>query len=332
MRELTGLQARDLPPELLCSAEPLLLRGLVAHWPAVRAHDGPGGIVGHLRRHDRGAIVGALLGAPEIDGRFFYSDDLRGFNFQRGRMRFGDLLDVLERHRDDPHPPSLYVGSTEIDATLPAFRAENDLGPAVLARWNPLASLWLGNRTRIAAHQDMPDNLACVVAGRRRFTLFPPEQVANLYIGPLEFNPAGQPISLVDFHRPDLQRFPRFAQAMEQAQVVELGPGDALFIPSLWWHHVEALEPVNLLVNYWWRRTPMHMDSPTGALLHAIMTVRDLPAEQRQACRALFDHYVFDADARTAAHIPPHARDILAPLDEAASRGLRARVMRWLNR
>ncbi|MDT1899301.1 cupin-like domain-containing protein, partial [Acinetobacter baumannii] len=81
----------------------------------------------------------------------------------------------------------IYVGSTTIDGALPGFRAENDvdLGPR-----DPLASIWIGNRTRIAAHYDLPDNLACVAAGRRRFTLFPPGQQHNLYIGPIDLPPA----------------------------------------------------------------------------------------------------------------------------------------------
>ena len=66
----------------------------------------------------------------------------------------------------------------------------------------------------------------------RRFTLFAPELVDRLYIGPLDLTPAGQPISLVDLAAPDLARFPRFAEALPQAQVVTLEPGDALFIPA----------------------------------------------------------------------------------------------------
>src|SRR3546814_18893261 len=104
---------------------------------------------------------------------------------------------------------------------------------------DPLASVWIGNRSRIPAHQDLPDNLACVAVGRRRVTLFPPDQLANLYIGPLDFTPAGQAISLVDFAAPDLARFPRFAEALRHAQVAELGPGDAVFIPRMWWRTEE---------------------------------------------------------------------------------------------
>lgn len=332
MKEVTGQGVGDLDAHSLHADEPVVFRGLVAQWPAVQGGREPGGITAYLRRFDVGTVVGAWLGPPQIRGRFDYTADLSGFNFAREKLPFVQLLALIDRHRDDAEPPAIYMGSTTADTCVPGFRAENDLAPALLEHLAPLASLWLGNRTCVAAHQDLPDNLACVVVGRRRFTLFPPSQVGNLYVGPLEHTLAGQPTSLVNLRNPDLQRFPRFARAMEQAQVIELEPGDAIFVPSMWWHGVEALDSVNLLVNYWWRRSPEHMDSPMGALLHAIMTVRDLPEAQRRAWRHLFDHYVFDADATTAAHLPLQARQILAPLDETATRGLRARILRRLNR
>ncbi|MBM0103730.1 cupin-like domain-containing protein [Steroidobacter sp. S1-65] len=329
-REITGVDPRALPDDVLLSTQPLVLKGLVADWPIVRAGlQSNQSAISYIRRFYRDATVGALLGAPDIEGRFFYNEDLSGFNFKAVKLKLDVMLDEVERHKDASKPPAIYVGSTTIDTCLPGFRDENDLG---FGDRNPLASIWLGNRTRIAAHHDLPDNVACVVVGHRRFTLFPPEQLQNLYIGPLDFTPAGQAISMVDFARPDLQRFPKFAEAVRHAQLAELGPGDALFIPSMWWHHIEALDAFNVLVNYWWRQSPAFMDSPISALMLAIMTVRDLPKAQRDAWFNLFRHYVFEADESTAAHIPEGARRALSPMDEDMVRDIRARLLQRLNR
>ena len=330
VKELSGIDPQALPDEVLRSTQPLVLRGLVADWPAVRVGlESPQASAGYLRRFYRDATVNAMLGTPDIGGRFFYVEDLSALNFRHVRAKLDTILDEIGFHLDAENAPAIYVGSTSVETCLPGFRDENDLG---FGDRDPLVSVWIGNRTRIAAHYDLPDNIACVVAGHRRFTLFPPQELGNLYVGPLDLTPAGQAISLVDFDRPDLQRFPRFAQAMAAARVVDLGPGDALFIPSLWWHQVEALDPFNLLVNYWWRDTPAHMDSPINALMHAMLSVRDLPPAQRRAWAGMFDHYVFGAGEQTTDHIPPHARGVLTPLKPDAARMLRARLLRKLNR
>ncbi len=331
MREIAGLSPRDLSDELLTSVEPVVLRGLAASWPAVQAaKQSAHASAAYLKRFYRNEPVVAMLGAPEIQGRFFYNEDLTGFNFRPMRVKLDNVLDELHDHVNDVRPPALYVGSTSVDDILPGFRAENDFD---FNGRDPLMSIWIGNQTRIAAHYDLPDNIACVAAGRRRFTLFPPAQLHNLYIGPLDFTPAGQAISLVDFAKPDLDRFPRFAEAMRHAVSAELGPGDAIFIPSMWWHHIEALEPYNILVNYWWRQSPPHMDTPTNALMLAIMTVRDLPPEQRSAWKELFRQYVFDSDGSESAHIAPAARRLLAtPLDADAARALRGQLLSKMNR
>jgi hypothetical protein len=330
IEEIAGVDPQSLADELLTRTQPAVLRGLVSSWPVARAgRDSAAATDAYLRRFYKDATVNAMLGAPDIGGRFFYSDDLSGFNFKPVRIRLDAVLDEIARQSKSEIPPAIYVGSTTVDTCLPGFRAENDLA---LGNRQPLVSIWLGNRTRIAAHHDLPDNIACVVAGRRRFTLFPPEQLENLYIGPLDFTPAGQAISLVDFARPDFAKFPKFAAALQQAQVAELGPGDAIFIPSMWWHHIESLEALNVLVNYWWRQSPAFMDSPMNALMLAILTVRDLPPEQLKAWQNLFRHYVFEADERTLAHIPPQARRILGPMDADSARELRARLLQRLNR
>jgi len=330
IEEIAGLDPQSLSDELLTRTQPAVFRGLVSSWPVARAgRESAAATDAYLRRFYKDATVNAMLGAPDIGGRLFYSDDLAGFNFKAVRIRLDAVLDEIARQSKSQIPPAIYVGSTTVDTCLPGFRAENDLA---LGNRQPLVSIWLGNRTRIAAHHDLPDNIACVVAGRRRFTLFPPEQLENLYIGPLDFTPAGQAISLVDFHAPDLAKFPRFEDALRHAFVAELGPGDAIFIPSLWWHHIESLEPLNVLVNYWWRSTPAWMDTPMNTLFLAMMTVRDLPPEQRAAMKLMFDHYVFEPDDGNFAHIPPGARRMIGGFDADRARELRAFLLQRLNR
>lgn len=316
---------------LLDTVTPLVIRGLAAHWPAVQAaRQGPRAAAAYLRRFANDALPAtATVAPPEASGRIFYDDAMTGFNFRREQVPASVALNTLIQQLDAAAPPTIYLGATTLETFFPGFAAENTFDFAQRA---PLASLWIGNRTRVPAHHDQPDNLACVVAGRRRFTLFPPDQIGNLYIGPLDVTPAGQPVSLVDLAAPDLTRFPKFAQAWAQAQVAELGPGDAILIPGLWWHAIDALDTFNVLANWWWRRTPAWMDSPTGALMAALLAVRQLPAHERAHWKRIFDHYVFDADASTAAHIPDAARGVLAPFDEAGAAHLRRHLRERLER
>ena len=320
-----------LPAALRTWTTPKVVRGLATGWPLVRAaRHTDKAAVDYLKRFDHGGmLVTATTAAASAEGRVFYNEDLSGFNFRREQVPLRVVLDTLLKYAADPAAPTIYVASTTVDTYLPGLRYEN---PLDLGQADPLASIWIGNRSRIAAHQDAPDNLAIVAAGRRRVTLFPPEQVGNLYVGPLDFTPAGQAISLVDFAAPDLQRFPRFAQAMQQAQGAVLEPGDAVFIPSLWWHHMEGLEPFNLLVNYWWRQAEAWRDAPMNALMLALLAVRDLPAEQRAGWEAMFRHYVFEADATTAAHVPVSARGVLGPLDASSAAHLRSILRQRLDR
>jgi hypothetical protein len=214
---------------------------------------------------------------------------------------------------------------------LPGLRQDNDLDFAAHGVDAPPA-IWIGNRTIASCHYDAPNNLACCVVGRRRFTLFPPAQIFNLYPGPLDPTPGGQAISVVDFARPDFERFPRFREALEAAQVAEVGPGDAVFVPSMWWHHVQGLSPFNTLVNYWWSTTPNHIPTPMNALYHAIWTLRDRPESEKRAWRDVFEYYVFGDRDRAGAHLPAKARGLLGPIGDDEARRLRAMLIDKLNR
>ena len=310
------------------------MRGLVRAWPAVQEALKSSAEIGRcLAELNNGGPVDAIMMPPRMDGRIGYNEAMDGFNFVRNRVPVSAILEQLSRYALFAGPPSVAVQSALIPDCLPAFASFNALpflDPAVAPR------LWLGNRITVPAHFDESDNVACVVAGRRRFTLFPPEQVANLYIGPLDFAPTGAAMSLVQLHEPDFGRFPRLRDALAAAWTAELGPGDAIFIPTLWWHHVESLDPqLNVLVNYWWRgalagvgRTASAMD----CLLHSLLNVRPLPPALRQAWASLFHHYVFDAGDEDWNHLPEHRRGAQGPLAPDAAQRIRNMLIAKLSR
>lgn len=319
----------DVDALLESAREPFVLRGLVADWPLVAAGKrSPGEARNYLLDHARDRTFAVSIGPPGHDGRLFYDADM-AMNFRSGTGKLGDIFAGIDKGETLGDIRTVYLASIDIPAH---FEGLDDANPVDLGMRDPLKSIWIGTRTRIAAHNDYPDNLACCAVGRRRFTLFPPDQFRNLYLGPIDNTPAGRAVSMVDFAAPDLAAYPRFVEAMAHAQTVELDPGDAIFIPSMWWHHVEGLADFNILVNYWWRRTPAWLGQPQEALNHAILAIRDLPAEDRAIWRDLFDHYVFGADESVTDHIPEAARSILAPLTPESAGRLRAFLLRTLSR
>jgi hypothetical protein len=336
VERLRGVAPDAVPYDALLEAQqPVVLEGLARDWPLVaRGREGPAAAAADLKQFAGDRPVTGFTGPPGIGGRFHYNADLTGLNFTAERVPLGAFLDTILAHLDDVEPPAFYIGSTDLGIYLPGLGAENALPldlPA-FAAGPPLASIWIGNRTIAPAHYDTANNLACCMVGRRRFTLFPPEQVANLYPGPLERTPAGQVVTMVDFRAPDLDRYPRFREAMAAARVAELEPGDVLFYPALWWHQVEALGAFNAMINYWWNATPAWIDAPQTTLLHAILSLRDRPEPEKRAWRALLDYYVLGPADRAGAHLPDHARGALGPMDETTARRLRAQLLGRLNR
>ncbi len=314
--------------EIVPAGRPAVFRGLVADWPIVAAGDE---IAAWLRHHASAEPGQVWLGRPQIDGAFGFTPDLTAYNHERRLATVAQIIDLIASQRHEPTPWAIYAGALPVDSHLPGFRASHSMALLAADR-DMLVSLWLGNRSRTAVHWDLPQNLACVVAGRRRFTLFPIDQVANLYVGPLDRTLAGQPSSLVDLADPDFDRFPRFAVALAAAQTVELGPGDALYLPSLWWHGVEGQDAFGAMVNFWWRDGAAAVQaSPLLSLLHAMMTMADLPAVERARWRVLFDHYLFGANGDPAGHLPAAAAGILGARSEAVLEPLRRRLSQALN-
>ncbi|WP_439105524.1 cupin-like domain-containing protein [Congregibacter sp.] len=311
----------EFEAEVVPLYKPAVFRGLVRDWPAVSCNrESPAALLDYLVARDSGKPVYTIVGDPRISGRFFYDEQFRGVNFGNVASGLRSTVEHLLRACDLSAPPAIAVQAADVEETLPGFTQENTLE---LLDHETKPTFWLGNRAVVAPHFDVKDNIACVVSGRRRFTLFPPEQIHNLYLGPILGAPGGVPISTVDIRAPDLDRFPRYAEALDSAMQVVLEPGDAIYIPAPWWHAVESLENINLLVNYWFSGVPASGVSPKDSLLHSIMGLRGLPDAQRSAWGHFFNYYLFD-DRDVTEHWPPGVHDVVSGMSQEQKTSLMA--------
>ncbi len=336
IRVLEGIAPDQIPfDDLLATGQPVILKGLAAEWELVKAgKESPEKAMALLEGYSAGKPVGYFVAPPDVNARFSYNDACTGFNYE---TRSGTPAEILAQIRDnaqDSEHPYLYIQSLVVDENFPGLRARNDLvfdHPA-FENNQPLVKIWIGSESIASAHYDIPNNIACCLVGRRRFTLFPPEQIHNLYPGPLDATPGGQVVTMVDLKDPDFQRFPRVREALDAAVVADLEPGDALFYPSMWWHHVEATASFNVMMNYWWASAPAYMGNPLDIVMHGILGLRDRPENEKQAWREVFDYYVFGSADKPREHLPEAAYGPLADVDDMSARRLRAFVKASLNR
>jgi hypothetical protein len=327
--EWRNVDRRTLRDEIIPRDRPAVLKGLVEHWPIVRAGaQSDAALFDYIRQRDQGRPIRILVGQPDIKGVYFYRDDMSGLNFQFSQQSFHATLAKILACKDHPNPPAIYTGATLVSESCPEVARENTI--EILDRPSR-PRMWLGNAVTAATHYDNMDGINCMVAGRKRFTFFPPDQLPNLYIGPLDLAPGGQPTSLVRVREPDLERYPRFEQALAAAETVDVDPGDAIYIPNLWWHNVEALDRVNLSVNYWWLDTPEKAE-PFAALAHSLLAITPLSASRRELWRKMFEHYVFQSSGDPVPYLAPDRRGMLGDLSPELQSHMRTQLIRSLTK
>ena len=314
--EIRATDLESLPDEVTRGARPVVLREAVADWPFVReALRSDEAAIAYLNRFYNNSPINVLVAPPSERGRFFYRPDSKQMNFESTPALLPDVLEALLEQRASEDPAAIAMQAISAPDCLPGFEEENR------NRFVPAGSqgrVWIGNAVTVAPHFDVAENIACAVAGRRRFILFPPDQTANIYPGPMDITPANVPISMVSMEDGELDRFPRYREALNAAFVAELEPGDAIYIPYLWWHGVQSLTGFNVLVNYWFNSDQAAAQYPFVALLRlAYQAFRAMRPDHRDAWRAVYDHYVFQAGGYPLDAIAPQHRDAERPVDPA---------------
>ncbi|RZI98701.1 MAG: cupin-like domain-containing protein, partial [Rubrivivax sp.] len=177
-QERRGVDAKIFREEIVPAGQPVILRGLVADWPVVQRGKGsPMATCEYLMQFHQGATVPLVLGDPTALRHLFYGPDMARFNFVRRPASLLDCLRLLISEVDNSEAPAIYIDAQPLPDCLPGFTATHAI-PMLDAAVVP--NIWIGNAVKVQTHFDLKSNIACIVSGRRRFTVFPPDQLPNL--------------------------------------------------------------------------------------------------------------------------------------------------------
>lgn len=309
--------------EYLTPGKPVVIRGLVSQLPVVKAAKRSNdAFLEYLTAHYVGGRIRFMTLAN--DAYYFYNEDYSGFNFERKIGSYEQFLNAIRDASPVNAPNRVSLQSAPLKDHFPNLLGEYQM-PLFDSAIEP--RIWLGSAGKINSHFDDANNIACVISGKRTFTIFPPEQIENLYLGSLQITPGGAPISLAKLHEYDQQKFPKMKEAIKYSLSIELYPGDAIFIPALWWHHVESHEGVNGLINYWQGGSIENPQELSGldAILFGLISLSKLPESEKLAWKTMFDHIVMKSEGQFD-YVPDKIKGVLGEMNTASKQN----IVNWL--
>jgi LPS sulfotransferase NodH len=152
----------------------------------------------------------------------------------RQMVRFGDFVD---RVAGSDGSNDCYLTARNKFFSNPEVRPllkDLEIFPEYLDGKPDWMFLWYGPKNTVTPlHHDLMNIFMAQVQGRKRITLVPATEMELVYNNNGVYSP-------IDIEKPDYDLFPKFREA--NVMQVELEPGEVLFLPIGWWHHVRALD------------------------------------------------------------------------------------------
>jgi hypothetical protein len=230
IERIPACSGEDFRRRFVRASKPVILTGMMDDWPARSSWSldyfdsrfGDRQITAG-RTRDRKLVLSDRGGIPQVE------------------IPFAEYIEMLRQDRCE------YYLLSPIAERLPEL-LDDLVCPEICrsASWST-ARLWIGARDVCSPlHRDLPDNLYAQVFGRKRFILIHPKHGDRVYSRPFYSDVPN--FSRVDAESPDYERYPRFRHVPRH--VCEVGAGEFLFIPKLWWHQVRTLES-SASVNLW---------------------------------------------------------------------------------
>ena len=206
--------------EFYAANRPVVLTGLVDHWPALERWS-----LDYLDSVVGGAEV-ELQAARGMSAS--YERDTDAHKRTTALRKVTAAMRQVESSND--FYLTAYNDSHNRQALAPLW---DDLGPVSILQSSGGQDgfVWLGPKgTLTPFHHDLTNNLLVQVMGRKRCHLVPAWEVGRMKNAQHCFSDR----SPADWEAD--------SDGLPPLLTCEIGPGDALFLPIGWWHHVEALD------------------------------------------------------------------------------------------
>ncbi|CAB4022524.1 Prostaglandin F synthase [Paramuricea clavata] len=159
----------------------------------------------------------------------------------RKDMNLSHFLEIYKEqsvYLDSPFPPSNLINEISLPSILQCKEISSTISDVYL--------LMSSGNTSSPLHHDGYENILAIISGTKKVILFKSSYSENVYADEFNVLPGLSPI---DPEKVDLEKFPKFADVMYYESV--LNPGDILYIPQYWWHHVTSAGAPNIAINIW---------------------------------------------------------------------------------
>jgi len=201
--------------------KPVLIENLTQDWPAYKKWT-----LDYIQERSGDQIVPLYDNEPAKDKESVYAP--------KKEMKLYDYIEILKTE-----PTDLRIFFYEILKKMPELLKDFNYPDIGLKFFKKLPALFFGGgESKVFMHYDidLPDSMHFHFDGHKSVTLFSPEQTKYLYRVPYSIHN----LESIDMDNPDFEKYP----ALQYAEGIQadMKHGDALYMPSGYWHYIKYLD------------------------------------------------------------------------------------------